>query len=332
MIHYKSPRWQIFVSRPTSILKRDFLKWTYLSVDKIKGFKVSKVIAIGNDQEVDVFINKKEDEKNYQEIIKHYHNRKIEKIFDRYKKIFKTYQPTEQDLIGCLNVMKDIGPILIYSYYVERLADLDSSKRRNDLIELNGRLRDMGAKIIYPAYNHTREFLWKEYSNKLIDNHTIKELSNFLDKKEISRRKKFYIFFGTKKITKIYTGKEAENFLRQHKFQKIKNKKLKELKGLPACFGKVKGRVKVVAGLADIKDCAGKIVVSRETIIEYTPYLKKAIGLITDLGGISCHAATIAREFKIPCIVGTKFATQIFNNGDMVEIDSEKGIVKKLIT
>jgi len=58
--------------------------------------------------------------------------------------------------------------------------------------------------------------------------------------------------------------------------------------------------------------------------------MKLAKAFVTDEGGIVCHAAIIARELKVPCIIGTKFATQIFKDGDMVEVDADKGIVKKI--
>ena len=51
---------------------------------------------------------------------------------------------------------------------------------------------------------------------------------------------------------------------------------------------------------------------------------------MTDEGGITCHAAIISREMKIPCVIGTKVATRILKDGDLVEVDAEKGIVKIL--
>ena len=59
----------------------------------------------------------------------------------------------------------------------------------------------------------------------------------------------------------------------------------------------------------------------------FAPILEKAAAVITDEGGITCHAAIIARELKKPCIIGTKIATQVFKDGDMVEVDAEQGII-----
>ena len=52
--------------------------------------------------------------------------------------------------------------------------------------------------------------------------------------------------------------------------------------------------------------------------------------IITDEGGITSHAAVVSREFGIPCIIGTKNATRMLKTGDMVEIDTEKGVVRKI--
>ena len=58
--------------------------------------------------------------------------------------------------------------------------------------------------------------------------------------------------------------------------------------------------------------------------------MKKASAIITDEGGLSCHAAIVARELGIPCIIGTKIATKVLKDGDRVEVDADKGIVKKI--
>ena len=56
----------------------------------------------------------------------------------------------------------------------------------------------------------------------------------------------------------------------------------------------------------------------------------KATAVITDIGGLLSHASISARELGIPCIVGTKVATRVFKDGDLVEVDAERGIVKIL--
>ncbi|MBU1854784.1 MAG: hypothetical protein KKF89_03620, partial [Nanoarchaeota archaeon] len=51
---------------------------------------------------------------------------------------------------------------------------------------------------------------------------------------------------------------------------------------------------------------------------------------VTDEGGITCHASIIARELGKPCIIGTKNATEVFKDGDIIEVDANKGLVRKI--
>ena len=58
------------------------------------------------------------------------------------------------------------------------------------------------------------------------------------------------------------------------------------------------------------------------------PLAREAKAIVTDEGGVTCHAAIISREFKIPCVVGTRVATRVLKNGDMVEVDANEGVVR----
>ena len=62
----------------------------------------------------------------------------------------------------------------------------------------------------------------------------------------------------------------------------------------------------------------------------YLPAMKKAAGFITDEGGLLCHAAIVSREMNKPCIIGTKIATKVLKDGDLVEVDANNGVVKIL--
>ena len=104
-------------------------------------------------------------------------------------------------------------------------------------------------------------------------------------------------------------------------------------------MGKVKGPVKVITvDYSDIsllnaeiqKMSKGDILVAQTTAPELIVACKKAAAIVTDLGGMLSHAAIVSREFGIPCIVGTEYATQVFKDGDMVEVDAERGIVRKV--
>ncbi|MEK7463630.1 MAG: PEP-utilizing enzyme [Patescibacteria group bacterium] len=102
-----------------------------------------------------------------------------------------------------------------------------------------------------------------------------------------------------------------------------------EVTGVSASKGRVKGTVKIVLGRADFhKMQRGDILVTSMTRPDFVPVLNKCGAIVTNEGGVTCHAAIISREMNIPCIIGTKNATKILKDGDMVEVDAEKGIVK----
>ncbi len=91
------------------------------------------------------------------------------------------------------------------------------------------------------------------------------------------------------------------------------------------------GKIRILLTPSEISKLEdGEILVTAMTTPEYVPAMRRSLAVITDEGGITCHAAIVSRELKIPCIIGTKFATKIFKDGDLVEVDAEKGIVRIL--
>jgi phosphohistidine swiveling domain-containing protein len=101
------------------------------------------------------------------------------------------------------------------------------------------------------------------------------------------------------------------------------------IKGVPACKGKVKGRVKLYMKQSDIApEDKDYILVTRHTTPADLPHMKKAIAIVTDEGSITSHSAIVSRELNIPCIIGTRNATSVLNNGDEIEVDADNGIVK----
>ena len=127
----------------------------------------------------------------------------------------------------------------------------------------------------------------------------------------------------------LFTGKFAKQLNdRLYKTTKIKTGLIQ---GDSACLGKVRGEVRVIMGPNDFKKMKpGCILVTSMTRPEFVPVMKLAKGIVTDEGGITCHAAIISRELGIPCIIGTRVATKVFKDGDKVEVDAEKGEVRKI--
>lgn len=105
----------------------------------------------------------------------------------------------------------------------------------------------------------------------------------------------------------------------------------KSFSGQIGMKGVVTGVVKIITGPKDFgKFSQGDILVSPMTRPELMPVIRKASGIITDEGGITCHAALIARELKIPCVIGTQCASRVLHDGDRVIVNAEKGTITLL--
>ncbi len=104
-----------------------------------------------------------------------------------------------------------------------------------------------------------------------------------------------------------------------------------EIKGFPASSGKTSGIVKVILSSKDFSKLKpGEILVTKMTSVDFVPIMERASAFITDEGGITSHAAIVAREMNKPCIIGTGNATRVLKDGDLIEVDAIKGTVKKL--
>jgi len=81
-----------------------------------------------------------------------------------------------------------------------------------------------------------------------------------------------------------------------------------------------------------VKDCHkvknGDVIVAVMTRPDYVPAMKKAAAVVTNEGGVTCHAAIVSRELGIPCVIGTKIATEVLKDGMMVEVNANHGVVK----
>ena len=99
-------------------------------------------------------------------------------------------------------------------------------------------------------------------------------------------------------------------------------------RGLGASPGLVSGTVKVIKELDELdKILDGDILVTTMTTPDMVPAMKRTNGIVTDEGGVTCHAAIISRELGIPCVSGTGEATSVLKENTKVTIDGKKGIV-----
>ena len=188
--------------------------------------------------------------------------------------------------------------IFIYTYYKELLLK-ETSRRYNYPLDS---LRDCGLKEIYKK--------------------TVPQI--------VKRRKNMYGFFVNGKKEEL-TGKRALYYWKKYAEESI-GSGITKITGTVVSRGKkniIQGKVKVIFDPKESKGFKkGDILIAPMTSPEYVFLIKLSSAIITDTGGLTSHAAIVSRELKIPCIVGTKIATKALKDGDLVEVDTDKGIVK----
>src|SRR3989344_7699450 len=180
------------------------------------------------------------------------------------------------------------------------------------------------------------EYLYKQYPKykELVEFMTPDEILHIEELtdaqiNEIKDRQNGYLFFnGT-----LYARNELDSITAKYKIRLDEPhiQSSSEIKGSCASRGKVTGAVIVIYGKKDLaRVTSNSILVTEMTSPDYVPYLKKVAAIVTDEGGVNCHAAIVSREMNIPCIIGTKIATQVLKDDDRVEVDADNGIVKIL--
>jgi amino acid adenylation domain-containing protein len=104
-----------------------------------------------------------------------------------------------------------------------------------------------------------------------------------------------------------------------------------ELGGMPGSRGKVTGPARIVRTLAEaVKLRPGDVLVAPATLPSWTSCFAVAAAVVTDVGGVLCHAAVVAREYGIPAVVGARGATAALRDGQLVEVDGDAGIVRAI--
>ncbi|QQG53061.1 MAG: hypothetical protein HY931_02795 [Candidatus Falkowbacteria bacterium] len=150
---------------------------------------------------------------------------------------------------------------------------------------------------------------------------------------DLKKREKSYLVYvpyrGAKKIS--YTNAEKNHDLVNKYFMAGGEHGGQEIKGQTGNKGTAVGSARIIYSSRDFHLFKkGEILVTGMTRPEFVPLMKLAKAIITDEGGITCHAAIVSRELKKPCIIGTKFATKKIKDGDKLEVNANKGVVKIL--
>jgi len=127
----------------------------------------------------------------------------------------------------------------------------------------------------------------------------------------------------------VLTGDALPQWLNRRDTER--DRPVREVRGLTAYRGIATGRARIVMSAAmqhTVRE--GDILVVPMTTPDYLPSMQKAAAVVTDEGGVICHAAIIARELKKPCVIGAQNATSLFKDGDWIEVDGFRGVVRLL--
>lgn len=169
----------------------------------------------------------------------------------------------------------------------------------------------------------TRVLLWEEVQTALTT-------SNRPTDAQLQDRFEYHCFYVENGKHVLLTGEEAKA-LEKTATTKVVDTSVRELRGQTASLGYGKGRVRIIQRASDmVKMQQGDILVAYATDPDVVPAMKKAAAIVTDQGGVTCHAAIVSRELGIPCVIGTKVATKTLQDGELVEVDANKGIVRRL--
>ncbi len=257
--------------------------------------------------------------------------------------------------------MKEIKEILSTGLDIdEEIKKISSTPKRNQLVKMELLKKLKVDKYLKTLLTISDDFTWWQderkkasywnahYSTLLLTAigkrtgfslHELKYMSpseiksvfeNPLPLKEIRNRMFKCVFCWKGSEFEVITGSEVEkikHFLLGNQDQSS----VTEIAGLSASVGKVVGKVKVCRSATEVdKVKPGDILVAVMTRPDYVMGMKRAGAIVTNEGGITSHAAIVSRELGIPCVIGTKIATKIFKDGDLVEVDADNGIVKKV--
>jgi phosphoenolpyruvate synthase/pyruvate phosphate dikinase len=163
-----------------------------------------------------------------------------------------------------------------------------------------------------------------EETFKLIDN------NKKIDTEILKQRQDGYLIIQYEDKMQCVVGGEAQKLMDELDLPE-KHEHSDEVTGICGSPGKKTGTVKIIEKLEDLhKVKQDDIMIAITTHPDYVPAMSRASAIVTDEGGMTCHAAIVTRELGTPCIVGTKIATKVFKDNDQVEVDADKGLVKKI--
>jgi len=171
-----------------------------------------------------------------------------------------------------------------------------------------------------------------KYLKSLTHDEISNVLKGLISKEQLRKRYEEGILLSTMGgHTKLIGGKEGKSIHDELELSIKGSGKETIITGKSACQGYAKGIARIILKLDDFSRFnEGEILVTGMTRPEYVPLMKKAAAIVTNEGGITCHAAIISRELGKPCIIGTQRATSLIKDGDLIEVRANHGTVRIL--
>ena len=341
--------WQYYVSREAVLLERYIRTVGYSQMfGRLSRHRVRQMLIINHRGLNTLYLNSFDEKRRLAIVKKEYQNGVFRKLLPFWQKIISQLNYylhrtlTEPSIDYFKQFIKYYQLSRAIVFYTEELDKLIKQKKIKGSTDLIGHWHEQAEKASSLGWDKLQPFF-----RKIAKNHhlTIQQLMYYLPEeffvlfkegikvplKELRRRQDYYLLLLKDGRLKLYIGRTAQSLEKKARPQSSRLLKVKTLKGQAGFYGKVKGRVRIINTSAQAQSMKqGEILVSTMTPPRLIMAVKKAKAIVTNEGGLICHAAIIARELKIPCVIGTKIATQVLKDGDLVEVDANRGIVRKL--
>jgi phosphohistidine swiveling domain-containing protein len=249
-------------------------------------------------------------------------------IAEQKNKIVSHYQDlkkNKEEIYGLIDIPDDLKRLFEISAELMFIKDYRKGIYQKSYVAMDKLMSEI-AKRLDISLREAKFLIAEEVRTALLE-----------DKKELYReiaqkRSLQSCYLMTDGKMDIYEGEAVEAMIKKMLPAKEDSvEDITELSGMVAYKGELTGIAKIVLTVEDIdKVEAGDILISSATNPDLIIAMKKAAAFVTDMGGITSHAAIVARELKKPCLVGTKIATHVFKDGDKIHLDAINGLVRKL--
>lgn len=351
---HREIQWKLFHTRPFSLLGASLWHGWYGSrpMRELYGVNIQRALFFEEHRHVVRFYWDTQEKKNFLKSMESLIRNDIDHYEAWLRKAFELNDEAESCLqagiFGNGTLKETVNFLFEVSIHATTLPNIsfpllaEIRPDRHDLHELCEKLRAVSyyprltKKIFIPlAVNRLNE-LGMVHASEKVHFVTLRELIAG-DVSQIERRKaqedagKYFIY-------QSFDEKECDWWIEPHDMHHLvlemegiadetASTKI-QLKGNVAFQGLVRGKARVILGSGDGEEFDdGDILVTICSSPTMMPLIQKCSAIVTDEGGISCHAAIISRELKKPCVMSTKLATTLIKDGDLIEVDAQKGIV-----